>query len=129
MGWPLVTNKRNKGAASEFPFKKKKKKRIFGRGRACRRAGANFSCEAGWWCVRGDREREIGGHVSELFTRISGTCVRRGAELMASGQRGGPRRKQKMMSGWQEVVEKLGMVMQMNLFIDGHTASNAPDLF
>ena len=68
-------------------------------------------------------------HVSELFTRMSGTCVRRGAVLMASGQRGGPRRKEKMMSGWQEVVEKLGMVMQIHLFADGCTASNAPDLF
>ena len=66
--------------------------------------------------------------MSELFIRMSGTCVRRGAVLMASGQRGGVRRKKKMMSGWQEVVEKLEMVTQINLS-DGHTASNAPDLF
>ena len=51
-------------------------------------------------------------HVSE-FTRISGTCVRRGA----SG------------AGWKEVVGKLGTVRQIYLFADGHTASNAPDLF
>ena len=67
--------------------------------------------------------------MSELFTRIPGTCVRRGVVLMASGQRGGVRRKKKMMSGWQEVVEKVGIVTQVNLFVDGHTASNAPDLF
>ena len=67
--------------------------------------------------------------MSELFTRISGTCIRRGALPKASGQRGGVRRKKKMTSGWNEVVRKLEMVSQKNIFADGHTASNAPDLF
>ena len=46
----------------------------------------------------------------------------------AEGGRG-VQRKKKMMSGWNEVVRKLEMVRQMYLFADGHTASNAPDLF
>ena len=46
--------------------------------------------------------------MSELFTRTSGACIRRGALPMASGQRGGVRRKKKMVSGWNEVARKLG---------------------
>ena len=65
-----------------------------------------------------------------MFTRTSGTCIGRGALPTASGQReGGVQRKKKMMSGWNEVVRKLEMVRQIYLFADGHTASNAPDLF
>ena len=68
--------------------------------------------------------------MSELSTRTSGTCIGRGALPRASGQRrGGVQRKKKMMSGWNEVVRKLEMVRQIYLFADGHTASNAPDLF
>ena len=46
--------------------------------------------------------------MSELFTRISGTCVRRGALPVASGQRGGVRRKKKMVSGWNGFVGEIG---------------------
>ena len=95
-----------------------------------------FKSEAGWWCARGERERERDRelssgflHVSELFTRISWTCVRRGALPLVSGRRRGVRCKKKMMSGWNEVVGTLGIVRQICLFADGHTASNAPDLF
>ena len=66
------------GSSIRIPFQKE---RIFGRGRAGRRVGAIFLCEASCWCARGDREigRDFSAfsHVSELFTRISGTCVRR----------------------------------------------------
>ena len=82
--------------------------------------------------VRGDGWRTFGRllHVSELFTRISGTCVRRGALPVAIGQRGGVRRKKKMVSGWNEFVGgNWAMVRQICPFADGHTASNAPDLF
>ena len=64
----------------------------------------------------------------ELFTRISGTSIRRGAPT-PSGQRRGVRRKKKLILGWNELVGKWEMVRQICLIADGHTAFNAPDLF
>ena len=63
----------------------------------------------------------------ELFSRISGTSIRRG-ERTPSGQRRGVRRNKKLISGWNELVGKSEMVRQIHLVADGHTASNAPYL-
>ena len=89
-----------------FFLKKKshiKKKSVFvvESGRPLRRGEFNVKQ------ARGERrwmENFRQAHVSELFTRISGTCVRRGALPVAIGQRGGVRRKKKMVSGWNEFV-------------------------
>ena len=87
---------------------KKKKKGVFvvESGRPLRRGEFNVKQARGVPVVRGDGWRTFGRllHVSELFTRISGTCVRRGALPVAIGQRGGVRRKKKMVSGWNEFV-------------------------
>ena len=117
-GWPLVTNKKNKGATSQRLFKnrtfKKKTSFHFSRDRLSRRTDFYVKL-AGVVCPRErDGRRTLGRflHVSELFTRTSGTCFRRGALPMASGQMGGVRRKKNMMSGWNEVARKLWMVKQ-----------------
>ena len=102
------------GGSIRMPFflKKKshikKKKGVFvvESGRPLRRGEFNVKQARGVPVVRGDGWRTFGRllHVSELFTRISGTCVRRGALPVAIGQRGGVRRKKKMVSGWNEFV-------------------------
>ena len=95
-------------------IKKKKTSFHFSRDRLSRRTDFYVKL-AGVVCPRErDGRRTLGRflHVSELFTRTSGTCFRRGALPMASGQMGGVRRKENMMSGWNEVARKLWMVKQ-----------------
>ena len=111
-----------------------KKKSVFvvESGRPLRRGEFNVKQARGVPVVRGDGWRTFGRllHVSEFVHQdIRDMCssrrVARGdrAEGRCSTQEEDGVRMERVCGG------ELGMVRQIWLFADGHTASNAPDLF
>ena len=78
------------------------------------------------------RERSLEVFACEFFHKGSRDGYSSRHPLGMRPEEEGVGRKKKMSSGRNErhqLLEKLGWVMPMNLIVDGHTASNAADLF